>query len=605
MSVLRGIPCTDLFLPLLLSSLLLSLLPITSDAAAGASERPNIVILLADDVGFSDFGAYGSEIRTPNIDALAAAGMQFTNFHVSPNCAPTRAMLLTGVSNHRAGVANIPETIPPSQRDHPAYRGRLRNDVVTLASILQTAGYATYITGKWHLGHEPETLPNARGFHRSFVLDASGADNWEQRPYLPYYSEAPWFEDGEAATLPEDFYSSAFIVDQMIDYLDSPKSDSDSRRPFFAYLGFQAIHIPVQAPRAFTERYLDVYQDGWEALRQRRFDGVMARALLPEATEMGPMPAGVPSWASLDAEAQRQAATSMAVNAGMLEAMDFHIGRLLDHLRATGEYQRTLFVVLSDNGPEPNQPLNLPAMRLWLRAVGYDMDHETLGERGSFAAIGPGFASAAAAPGAFFKFHAGEGGMRVPLIISGEGVRPGLSSAFAFVTDLLPTLLEWAEVEVPEVIDAIPVQAFSGRSLSPLLAGRADTVHGPDDVVAMEVGGNVALFRGDYKLVRNMPPYGDGTWQLFDLAADPGETRDLASTEVELMQSLHSAYRVYAEREGVLELPAGYDPIQEMVRATRQRQLERAWPWLLPVSAGGLLLVVLAWRALRRRTRAG
>lgn len=571
---------------------------------AGAAERPNIVVLLADDVGFSDFGAYGSEIRTPNIDALAAAGMQFTNFHVSPNCAPTRAMLLTGVSNHRAGVANIPETIPPSQRGHPAYLGHLRDDVVTVASVLRTAGYATYVTGKWHLGHEPDTLPNARGFDRSFVLDASGADNWEQRPYLPYYSEAPWFEDGEAATLPEDFYSSAFIVDQMIDYLESPAEDGESRRPFFAYLGFQAIHIPVQAPRAFTEPYIGVYEQGFERLRQQRFEGVMERGLLPAGTRMGPMPAGVPAWDSLDPEAQKHAATSMAVNAGMLEAMDFHIGRLLDHLRATGEYQRTLFLVLSDNGPEPNQPLDLAAMRIWLRTVGYRSDHETLGERGSYAAIGPGFASAAAAPGAFFKFHAGEGGMRVPLIVSGDGVRPGLSSAFAFVTDLLPTLLAWAEVPLPEVVDDVPMQPLTGRSLLPVLQGHADAVHGADDVVAMEVGGNVALFRGDYKLVRNMPPYGDGTWQLFDLTEDPGETRDLAGSEPELMASLQAAYRSYAEREGVLELPADFDPMAEMTRATWQRQSGRVLPWLLAAAAVGLLILLLGGRALWRRDRA-
>lgn len=566
-----------------------------------AAEAPNIVVLLADDVGFSDFGAYGSEIRTPNIDALAAAGMQFTNFHVSPNCAPTRAMLLTGVSNHRAGLGNIPETIPPSQRGHPAYLGRLRDDVVTVASMLRTAGYRTYVTGKWHLGHEAGTLPNARGFDRSFVLDASGADNWEQRSYLPYYSEAPWFEDGEPATLPEDFYSSAFIVDQMIDYLGGPADDAEGRRPFFAYLGFQAIHIPVQAPREFTERYLGIYDQGWDVLRQQRFEGVMTRGLLPEATVMGPMPAGIPSWGSLDSQAQRHAAQSMAVNAGMLEAMDFHIGRLLDHLRATSEYERTLFIVLSDNGPEPNQPLDLPAMRLWLRAVGYRTDHATLGEKGSYAAIGPGFASAAAAPGAFFKFHAGEGGMRVPLIIAGEGVRPGLSSAFTFVTDLLPTLLEWAEVEVPEVIDGVRVQTLSGRSLSPLLRGQADAVHGPDDLVAMEVGGNVALFRGDYKLVRNMPPYGDGSWQLYDLSTDPGETRDLSARHAELMQSLLSAYQAYAEREGVLELPAGYDPMVEMIRASRQRMRERALPWVMTAALGGLVIFVLAWRVWRRR----
>ena len=575
--------------------MLFGLLPQLSVAEA----PPNIVIFLADDVGFSDFGAYGSEVSTPNIDALAAAGMQFANFHVSPNCAPTRAMLLTGVSNHRAGLGNIPETLPPEQRGHPSYLGRLRDDVVTIASMLRSAGYRTYVTGKWHLGHEPGALPGARGFDRSFVLDASGADNWEQRSYLPYYGHAPWFEDGRPGTLPDDFYSSEFVIDQMIDYIDG---EAGSGRPFFAYVNFQAIHIPVQAPREFTERYLGVYEQGWDVLREARFRGVMERGLLPPETVLGPMPEGLRSWDSLDADSQRYAAKSMAVNAGMLEAMDVQIGRLLAHLKASGEYERTLFLVLSDNGPEPNQPLDVPVLRLWLRAVGYSTDYATLGERGSYVAIGPEFASAAAAPGAFFKFHAGEGGIRVPLIIAGPDIEPGVTEAFSFVTDLVPTLLDLVGLPRPDRVDGVPVQSFSGRSLAPLLRGEVEVVHGPEDVVAMEVGGNVALFRGDYKLVRNMPPYGDGSWQLYDIARDPGETRDLSASEPDLKRTLRAAYEAYAEREGVLELPAGYDPMVQMTRATRQRLLARNWPWLLAVPAG-ILMLVAGWRIGRRRSR--
>ncbi|TVS14680.1 MAG: arylsulfatase [Gammaproteobacteria bacterium] len=575
---------------------LFGLLPLLTEAQT----PPNIVILLADDVGFSDFGAYGSEVSTPNIDALAAAGMQFANFHVSPNCAPTRAMLLTGVSNHRAGLGNIPETVPPEQRGHPSYLGRLRDDVVTIASMLRAAGYRTYVTGKWHLGHEAGALPDARGFDRSFVLDASGADNWEQRSYLPYYAYAPWFEDGRPGTLPDDFYSSEFVIDQMIDYIDG---EAGSGRPFFAYVNFQAIHIPVQAPREFTERYIGVYEQGWDVLREARFRGVMERGLLPPDTVLGPMPEGLRSWNSLDAESQRYAAKAMAVNAGMLEAMDLHIGRLKAHLKSTGEYERTLFVVLSDNGPEPNQPLDVPLLRLWLRAVGYSTDYETLGERGSYVAIGPEFASAAAAPGAFFKFHAGEGGIRVPLIIAGPDIEPGVTQAFSFVTDLVPSLLDLVGLPRPASVDGVPVQSFSGRSLAPLLHGEVEAVYGPEDVAAMEVGGNVALFRGDYKLVRNMPPYGDGSWQLYDISRDPGETRDLSASEPDLKRTLRSAYEAYAEREGVLELPAGYDPMVQMTRATRQRLLAHNWPWLLGVPAAGIVMLAPGWRLLRRRSR--
>jgi len=193
---------------------------IAAAPAEAQDSRPNIVVILADDAGFSDFGAYGSEISTPNIDALAARGALFSNFHASPVCAPSRAMLLTGMTSHLAGVGNLPETLPPQHQGAPGYLGRLADDVVTVAALLRQAGYRTAVTGKWHLGHEPSALPPAHGFDRSFVLDASGADNWEQRSYLPIYPDAPWFEDGKPATLPEDFYSSKFIVDKAIDYID-------------------------------------------------------------------------------------------------------------------------------------------------------------------------------------------------------------------------------------------------------------------------------------------------------------------------------------------------------------------------------------------------
>lgn len=611
-----------------------------TDTDTGESVRPNIVVLLADDLGYSDLGVYGSEIRTPNIDALAAEGMQFGNFHVSPSCAPTRAMLLTGVSSHRAGVGSIPETLPPEHRGQPAYLGRLRDDVVTIAELLRAAGYRTYATGKWHLGSAPGALPDARGFDRSFVLDASGADNWAQQSYLPYYGDAPWFEDGAPARLPDDFYSSAFIVEKMIDYLSADsaaesgaESDSDSdsdagagagtgkkeavrpdaevvpapdragggasSRPFFAFLGFQAVHIPVQAPREFVERYAGVYDAGWGALRRARFDAVRARGLVPADMTLAPMPDGIEAWDSLDADDRALMAKSMAVHAAMVEAMDHHIGGLVRHLRETGELERTLFLVLSDNGAEPNRPTQSVFFRWWLRTQGYRRDLETLGEQGSYVSIGPGFASAASAPGAFFKFQAGEGGVRVPLVIRGPGVEPGMTGAFSFVTDLVPTLLELASVPVPARLGERPVQALTGRSLVPLLQGRAQAVHGDGDVIAVETSGNVALWRGDVKLVRNVRPWGDGQWYLHDIARDPGEAHDLSRERPELKADLLAAWDAWAAREGVLPMPEGYAQMQQVVRSTGVRLLQRNWPWLVAIAVLLVLGIGLALRARR------
>lgn len=574
---------------------------LTTPVAARDKARPNIVLILADDVGFSDFGAYGSEISTPNIDALAAKGALFSNFHASPVCAPSRAMLMTGVDSHLAGVGNLPEAAPPEHRGRPGYLGHLADDVVTTASRLREAGYRTAMAGKWHLGHEPASLPPARGFDRSFALDASGADNWEKKPYLPIYDEAPWFEDGKPADLPEDFYSSKFIVDKVIEYIDGGAGDG---RPFFAYLAFQAVHIPVQAPREFVEKYDGVYDRGWEALREARFRGVLERGLLPADMVLGPMPKGLRDWNERPEEEKRFLAKSMAVNAAMLEAMDFHIGRFIAHLKATGAYDNTVFIVLSDNGAEPNDPTAMPGFAQWLWWTGYSRDIGRLGEKGTYAFIGPEFASAAVSPGAFFKMQAGEGGVRVPLILAGAGVpAAGQVDAFSFITDVAATILDLADVPQKDEFEGREVKPVTGRSLLPLLHRETEALYADTEAVGIEAAGNAALFRGDYKLVRNMPPIGDGKWYLHNVARDPGETRDLKAAEPELFASMMAEYESYAADVGALEVPEGYEQVRQIADDWLRDNRRTLW-----LAALFLMTAIgaLAWyggRAVRRRFR--
>lgn len=248
------------------------------DPNPAAIERPNIVLVLADDLGFTDLASYGSEISTPNIDALAQQGVSFTNYHTAANCAPARAMLLTGVDAHLAGVPNIPEMLAPQQQRHAHYQGVLGSNVVTVGTLLEGAGYHTYMAGKWHLGAGPGKLPSQRGFERTVALADSGADNWEQRPYIPLYDKANWYADGEEYQLPEDFYSSRFLVDKTIEFIDSNIEDG---QPFFAYLPFQAVHIPVQAPQEFIDRYMGVYDGGWNELREQRRARAMELGIIP------------------------------------------------------------------------------------------------------------------------------------------------------------------------------------------------------------------------------------------------------------------------------------------------------------------------------------
>lgn len=565
----------------LLSSLIVLCLALPAVAA-----QPNIVLILIDDAGFTDLGVYGSEINTPNIDSLAASGVMFSNFHTAPTCAPSRAMLMTGVPSHRAGVATLDHLRPPEQADHPSYRGELASDVPTLAEHLRQAGYASYITGKWHLGHSPESLPVARGFDRSFILDASGADNWSQRTYLPQYEQADWFEDGQRGTLPDDFYSSEFLVDKMIEFIDQ----NEPGQPFFSYIGFQAIHIPVQAPREYIERYNGVYDAGWVVQRQRRHDAAIARGLLPADAALGPVPERLRQWEDLSDAERERSIRSMQINAGMLEAMDFHLGRLINHLKATGAYDNSVFLVLSDNGPEHNHPTADAGFRLWLRLEGYTQDINTLGERGSYASIGPEWAIAGSAAGSLFKFHASEGGTRVPLIMSGPGIpASGVLHPFSFMTDLVPTILDLTGASA--LTSGPP---FTGRSLIDVLKGTASAVYGPDDAIALEASGQSAVFKGDYKLVRNLDQYGDGVWRLHNVVVDPGETRDLSLEQPERVAGMLQDYDNFATEYGVLPMPPGYSGERMIAEASTQKVIEKYGVTLLSMALGVLFLILLS-----------
>lgn len=575
--------------------------PAPSQARAA---HPNIVVLLADDWGFSDVGAFGAEFATPNIDALARAGTRFSNFHVAGSCSPTRAMLITGVMNHRNGLGNMAATIPPEHVGKPGYDTVLNHRVVTMGEMARAAGYRTYLTGKWHLGKDATRLPGARGYDRAFSLADAGADNFEQRPIEGMYDRADWFEDGRPATLPSDYYSSRFIVDRMIDYIDSGAA---SGKPFLASVNFLANHIPVQAPDSDIARYRAMYRDGWTALREARAKRAAALGIVPEGTPMVTM-ATTRDWAKLDAEERKAAARVMQAYAGMATAMDREIGRLIAHLKATGQYENTIFIFLSDNGPEPTNPYASLRNRIFLN-LHYDTSDANIGRRNSLSAIGPGWASAAASPLSGYKFSAAEGGLRVPLIIAWPGhasVRAGaISNGFAHVTDIVPTLAELAGLPLPQgEWNGRRVEPVVGRSLVPMLRGAADSVHG-DTPLGYELSGNAALFRGRYKLVRNLPPTGDGRWRLFDIVADPGETRDLAAAMPDRFATMRADYRAFARANGVLDMPPGYTADAQINAYAWEHQGKKRALRLGAAAAGVLaLLIALIWAWRRRRRRA-
>ncbi len=559
-----------------------------SIAAAGqaAPARPNIVLIIADDWGYSDPGSYGGEIATPTIDALARTGTRFASFHVAGSCSPTRAMLLTGVGSHRAGLGNMPETIPPEHRGKPGYNAVLAPGVTTLAQRLKRAGYATLYAGKWHLGHEAADLPTARGWDRALALSQSGADNWENKPNRLLYERADWTRDGQTARLPRRFYSSTLIVDEAIAQIDGAGD-----KPFFATLGFLANHIPIQASDADIARYRGRYDGGWSALRAARAAGVTRAGMLPAVTPV--TMASTRNWQALDASERARWAGAMEAYGGMATAMDRELGRLVAHLKTRGLYDNTVFVFVSDNGAEGTNPDATAFTRFNVR-LQYDVAPDHQGRPGSFTWLDASWASAAASPLRGFKFSAWEGGVRVPFIMTLPPAmaqqRGAVATAPAHAVDLAPTLLDMAGVTGRDGLE--------GRSLLPALSDPAATIHPDDDAIGYELSGNAVLYQGRWKLVKNLPPYGNGRWHLFDITADPGETRDLAAAEPARAAAMEAAWRRWAAANKVLPMPPGYAAPQQI----QANALHDLLPGrLAPILAALWLLGVGLWTGRRWR----
>ncbi len=571
--------------------------------AADHLVRPNIVLLVADDWGFTDIGAFGSEIHTPNIDALAAQGVRFTNFHVAGSCSPTRAMLQTGVSSHRAGLGNMPETIPPEHLGKPGYETVLNDRVVTIAQRLHDAGYRTYFSGKWHLGKTPEKLPGRRGYDRAVVMPDAGADNFEQMPIHGLHDDIDWTEDGKPITLPGNYYSSTFIVDKTIAYIDASRANG---QPYFASINFMANHIPVQAPDAYLRRYAGRYAAGWEHLRAERAQRARGLGVVPAAAPYRTM-STTREWQAMTPSERDGQAQAMAAYGAMAEAADHEIGRLVAHLKATGDYDRTVFVFLSDNGPEPTNPRNRLLNRIVLDRY-YDFSPAQAGRRGSLTYIGPSWASAAASPLSGYKFTASEGGLRVPLIVAWPGnpaIKTGsIDQRFSHVTDIAPTLLDMAGVPAGAGGDfhGAKVERMTGTSLLPALTGSRAGIHDPSSALGYELAGNAALFKGDFKLVRNLAPTGDGSWQLYNIVDDPGEIHDLSRRDRARFEQLKDDFAAYEVHDQVLPMPRGYTAESQInANALRENlipQLKHALPWL--GAAAGTIIAVI-WLLRRRR----
>jgi arylsulfatase A-like enzyme len=549
---------------------------------SASSQRPNIVILLADDMGFSDIGMFGSEIKTPNMDSLARNGVRFTNFYTHASCSPTRSMLLTGTDTHRNGLGNMDEWTAPNQVGVPGYEGYLNDRVVTLPQLLKDAGYHTYMVGKWHMGKAPDKIPAARGFERDFSLLDGAGSYWDMTNFTTASPMSNYTEDGKYLTkLPKDYYATKTYTDKLIGFIDANHGDG---KPFFAYVSHQAPHDPYHLPRDWRDRHVGEYDQGWDAVREARLKRQVELGIMPEGTALAERMWFLPDPIVLAPGPRALLGRKMELYAGMVENMDFHIGRLIQHLKDIGEYDNTIFIVFGDNGAEGSDLFAMiagtPGTRDYLYAAmkWSQTDPKSWGDPGSYVGYGAPWAQVSMTPFSQYKGYLAEGGIRNGLVVSGPLVkRPkgSVGTALMHVADIVPTLLEVAGATYPKTGPAGEVPPLIGKSWVKYLAGDAESPRTEKDYLAWEVFGGRAVRQGDWKISWQYKPFGTESWQLYDLAADPAERHDLAAEKPEKVKALLALWDEYVAANNVI-LP----------NRSPWEGLEEKMPERFPVEAG-------------------
>ena len=512
------------------------------------AQQPNILLIIVDDVGFSDLGAYGGEIRTPNLDQLARSGLQLTNFHSAATCGPTRAMLMTGLHPHEVGLGSFGTRLAGAPELHglPGYLGRLEESVTMVTELIDAAGYDTYMAGKWHLGGGAND-PGVRGFDRSFALMDGGASHYADATGV-YLGVATYTQDGEPVEeLPPEFFSSRFYTDTLIDYL---QNNRDSDNPFFAYLSFTAPHWPLHAPDEWLARTRGRYDAGWDEIRAQRLARQRELGLISAEHTPYESPS-IPSWDELSDLAKRVEARRMEVYAAMIENLDYHVGRVLEQLEALGERDDTVILFLSDNGPEAEELVEGDRL-YWIPAT-FDNRYENMGRPGSHIMLGRGWAQASATPLRMYKRYTTEGGLRVPAFVHhGSFARQGERNGELITPmDLAPTLLALAGIDPADH----PIgREMRGQSLLPYLVGDSPQIIEGERSMGWEMYSHRALHNGDWKITWVWTPAGEAAWQLYDLSTDPGETTDLAQRHPERLRMMIEQWDSYARETGAVPL---------------------------------------------------
>ena len=523
-----------------LSVLILTGLPVT------AAKKPNVLLIVADDLGYSDLGCYGGEIETPHLDSLAENGIRLTRFYNMGRCCPSRACILTGQYPHRVGLGHMTQDI-----GRPGYRGRLSEDAQTIAQVLAGGGYRSFISGKWHLGTED---PTKHGFEEFYGTLVSAKTFWDPDHFLRLPEGRPK-RDYE----PEKFYATDAMTDHAIDFLDQAHRTPD--KPWFLYLAYNAPHFPLQAPKKDIAKYADRYHGGWDVARDKRLARMKKLGIVPDSTKLTPrspwwdygeVNTGTnPEWTSLPKDRRADLARRMAIYAAMVDRMDQNIGRVVSDLKNKGELDNTLIIFLSDNGACAEWDPHGFDIKSSPNNILHTADKiEHMGEPGTFHSAGSGWANASNTPWRLYKHFCHEGGIASPCIVhypSRFGRGGAIDHRRAHIMDLLPTIAKLAGVDYQGKLE-LP---GSGTSFIKQLEGNPKVIR---SAFFFEHEGNRAVLFGKWKLVGLK----DQPWELYDLKADRTELNNLIGEKASLARAIQTRWEFWAKENLVTPLPKDY-----------------------------------------------
>ncbi len=550
-----------------LASIAFTLLVATC-CGATAAEKPNVLVVLLDDLGYSDLGCYGGEIPTPNIDALAKTGLRFTQMANSARCCPSRASLLTGLHPAQAGIPN--------------FNGSLNDQCVTMAEVMHDAGYKTYAVGKWHVG-TGKALPTARGFDEFFGYPAGHSrDQWNP----DNYKRLPESRTPELKYAPGKFYATDVFTDYALEFL---KQGEAAKKPWLLYLAHSAPHFPIQAPAESVKPFLDTYRKGWDVLRAERFVRLKKNGLADtdgwKLTERSVVPVEAnnaiangysgqpnPAWETLPADRREDLAHRMAIYAAMVKHVDDGIGRIVEQLKASGELENTLIMILSDNGACYEWgPFGFDGpSRAGKTTLHQGAALETMGGPSSDMAYGSAWANLCNTPFRLYKHYAHQGGITTPFIVHWPA---GIQSPDrwvrdpAHIMDIMPTLVEASHAAYPKQHGGKPILPMEGVSLMPLFKNGGTL---PGRSICFQHEGSKAIGKGSWKLVEGVGLPGEPAWELYNLSKDPCETENLAAQHPEVVEQLSKEWDAWATRVGLVQ-KAGPKGNRKLKKSQRTR----------------------------------